>query len=135
MQNDVILNKIQVIERCILRIREEYAGNPRNLDNITKQDSMVLNIQRACEACIDLAIHLVSEKGLGIPQSSWEVFDILHKNDLLDEALAGIMMALVGFRNIAVHDYQQINLQIVRKIIDNHLDDLKEFAEIILRME
>ena len=134
MQNDVIMNKIQVIERCIQRIRAEYAGDSRNLDNLTKQDSIVLNIQRACEACIDLAMHLVSEKGLGIPQSSRDVFDILRKNGLLDEGLAGILMAMVGFRNIAVHDYQQLNLQIVQNIIDIHLDDLTRFAESVLKL-
>ncbi len=134
MQNDVIMNKIQVIERCIQRIRAEYAGDPRNLDNLTKQDSIVLNIQRACEACIDLAMHLVSEKGLGIPQSSRDVFDILRKNGLLDEGIAGILMAMVGFRNIAVHDYQHLNLQIVQKIIDIHLDDLIGFAESVLKL-
>ena len=134
MQNDVIMNKIQVIERCIQRIRAEYAGDSRNLDNLTKQDSIVLNIQRACEACIDLAMHLVSGKGLGIPQSSRDVFDILRKNGLLDEGLAGILMAMVGFRNIAVHDYQQLNLQIVQNIIDIHLDDLTRFAESVLKL-
>jgi uncharacterized protein YutE (UPF0331/DUF86 family) len=134
MQNDVILNKIQVVERCIKRIREEYAGDPRNLANLTKQDSMVLNIQRACEACIDLAMHVVSEKGLGIPQSSREVFDILQKNGLIDEALAVILMAMVGFRNIAVHDYQKLNLKIVQSIIERHLDDLTRFTERILKI-
>ena len=68
--NDVILNKISVIERCIKRINEEYDNNPENLKNYTKQDSIILNIQRACEASIDLAMHIVSEKKLGIPQNS-----------------------------------------------------------------
>lgn len=62
MKNDVILNKISIIERCIKRINEEYADNPKNLENYTKQDSIVLNLQRACEACIDLAMHIIAEK-------------------------------------------------------------------------
>jgi uncharacterized protein YutE (UPF0331/DUF86 family) len=60
MKNDVILNKISVIERCIKRIHEEYENNPKNLENYTKQDSIILNLQRACEASIDLAMHMVS---------------------------------------------------------------------------
>ena len=39
MQNDIILNKAEIIERCILRIYEEYEDNPDNLQNLTKQDS------------------------------------------------------------------------------------------------
>ncbi|MDI3534942.1 MAG: hypothetical protein PWQ82_1307 [Thermosediminibacterales bacterium] len=135
MQNDVILNKISTIERCIKRVHEEYNNNPDNLKNYTKQDSIILNIQRACEASIDLAMHIVSEKGLGIPQSSREVFDILYKNNLIDENLANKLKAMVGFRNIAVHDYQAINLDIVQQIIIKHLNDLKKFAEIVLGSE
>jgi uncharacterized protein YutE (UPF0331/DUF86 family) len=71
---------------------------------------------------------------LGIPQSSRDVFDILHKSSLIDKELSGILMAMVGFRNIAVHDYQKLNLQIVQNIIDRHLKDLARFIEIILKI-
>lgn len=70
MKNDIILNKISTIERCLKRIDEEYDHNADNLQNYTKQDSIILNIQRACEASIDIAMHVVAEKKLGIPQTS-----------------------------------------------------------------
>ncbi len=63
MIDDIILNKAQTISRGIKRIGEEYQANPANLANPTKQDSIILNLQRACEAAIDLAMHLVSERG------------------------------------------------------------------------
>lgn len=53
MPDDILLNKTQIIHRCIARVREEYASDPANLENQTKQDSIVINIQRACEAAID----------------------------------------------------------------------------------
>ncbi|NSW82198.1 MAG: DUF86 domain-containing protein [Syntrophothermus sp.] len=134
MHNDVILNKVQVVERCIKRINEEYDNNPGNLKDFTRQDSIILNIQRACEACIDLAMHIVSEKGLGIPQSSREVFDILCNNGIVHDELAARLKAMVGFRNIAVHDYQQLNLEIVQKIVEKHLGDLKAFCTVVLRL-
>ena len=59
MGNDVILNKIETIERCINRINEVYDNNPENLNDYTKQDSIILNIQRACEAAIDLYINRI----------------------------------------------------------------------------
>ena len=65
MVSDVILNKITVIERCYARIKDVYADDPDNLTDFTKQDSIVLNIQRACEACIDLAMHVSAEKKFG----------------------------------------------------------------------
>ena len=126
MASDVILNKIDTIERCINRIKEVYDNNPGNLNDYTKQDSIVLNIQRACEASIDLAMHVISEKKLGVPQSSRDGFDVLNKNNLIDDKLNRNLKAMVGFRNIAVHDYKKIEIKIVQMIIEKHLEDFKE---------
>ena len=53
MADDVVVNKAAIIERCIARVREVYAGNDHNLfDDVTRQDSIILNLQRACEAAI-----------------------------------------------------------------------------------
>ena len=132
MTNDIILNKIAIIRRCLKRIAEEYGGNPENLRNQTKQDSIILNIQRSCESCIDLAMHLVSEMALGIPQNSRDGFEFLFQNQVLDQKLTDRLKAMVGFRNIAIHDYQAINLEIVRKIIEEHLQDFEAFIQVIL---
>lgn len=132
MKNDVILNKISIIERCIKRIHEEYADNPKNLKNYTKQDSIVLNLQRACEACIDLAMHIVAEKKLGLPQSSRDAFTILEEEGIIPPSLSQKMKAMVGFRNIAVRDYQELNLAILQKILEKHLVDFMQFTKTIL---
>ena len=134
MQNDIIINKTATIERCIYRINEEYNNDPENLKNYTKQDSIILNIQRACEACIDIAMHIVSTNKLGAPQTTRQVFDILNEANIIDERLADRLKAMVGFRNIAVHDYQALNLSIVQKIIEEHLNDFLEFTKITLKL-
>lgn len=127
--DDVVLNKAAAIERCIARVHQEHAGDDRNLlEDLTKQDSIILNIQRACEAAIDLAMHLVRRGRLGIPQESREAFDLLAGAGQLDRALAGSMKKMVGFRNIAVHDYQKLNIEIVRAIIGKQLPQLQQFA-------
>lgn len=132
MADDIVFNKVQILERCRQRVLEEYDGNPENLKNFTKQDAIVLNIQRMCEAAIDLAMHLVAEKRLGIPQSSREAFDLLQDHGIVDQELTQQLKAMVGFRNIAVHDYRNLNLEIVEKIIELHLDQLVCFGKIIL---
>lgn len=131
MIDDVLLNKSVIIKRCIKRIHEEYNGNPENLHNYTKQDSIILNLQRACEASIDLAMHVVAEKDLGLPQTSRQAFELLQQNNIIEKELAHRLMAMVGFRNIAVHDYQSINLNILQKIIENHLLDLEVFTGLL----
>ena len=134
MNDDVILNKVQIIQRCLRRIHEEYQDNPENLNQLAKQDSMILNLQRACEAAIDLAMHLVSEKRLGIPQNSRDGFELLFQNHMISEGLASRLKAMVGFRNIAIHDYQAISLKILQKILDSHLADFQNFIEVVLQI-
>lgn len=133
--NDVILNKTTTIERCVNRIHEVYAGNPNNLEDFTKQDSIILNIQRACEASIDLAMHMVSERKLGVPKASREGFKLLQEAGILDATLAKTLMNMVGFRNIAVHDYQSLELEILQAILEKHINDFKDFTKLILQLE
>lgn len=127
MVKDVIYNKISSIERCVNRINEVYENNPTNLEDYTKQDSIILNIQRACECSIDLAMHIVSERKLGIPQNSRDAFEVLENNGVLEKTLASKMKSMVGFRNIAVHNYESVNIKVVQMIIEKHLGDFKEY--------
>ncbi len=130
--DDIIANKIQVIERCLKRIDEEYEQNPKNLLNCTKQDSIILNLQRAIEAAIDIAMHLCAVFKFGVPQSSREAFDLLEEKKVVSKELAKRLKAMVGFRNIAVHDYQAINLEILKNIIEKDLSDFLEFKDAVL---
>lgn len=133
--NDVILNKVQTIERCLNRINEVYGDDPNNLKDFTKQDSIILNIQRACESSIDLAMHIVSKKKLGLPITSRDAFRYLNEAEIIDDDLAKSLMNMVGFRNIAVHDYEAIDLNILQAIIENHLTNFIEYAKIIVKFE
>ena len=133
MKNDVILNKISVIERCMNRVRDVYANDAESLKDFTKQDSIILNIQRACEASIDLAMHIVAEQKLGLPQTSRDAFDMLHNALIIDENTAKRLKAMVGFRNIAVHDYQTVNIDILQQIVENHLGDFTDYTKQILK--
>ncbi|MEG0640971.1 MAG: DUF86 domain-containing protein [Clostridium sp.] len=131
MGKDIIYNKIASIERCIERIKEVYGDEQENLNDYTKQDSIILNIQRACECSIDLAMHIVSEKKLGIPQNSRDAFEVLESNNIIDESLATKMKSMVGFRNIDVHNYQNVNIKVIQMIIEKHLNDFNEYIYFI----
>lgn len=132
MMDDVIINKIATIERCLLRVNEVYLEVGENLaTDFTRQDSIILNIQRACEAAIDLANYISKVKQLGIPQSSRESFILLFKAGVLSEELALNLGKMVGLRNIAVHDYQTLNLDIVKYVIVHNLTDFSYFITAI----
>ncbi len=134
MIDNIVLNKAEIIKKCIQRINEEYADNPENLNNYTKQDSIVLNIQRACEAAIDLGMHVIAEKELGIPQVSRDAFDILYSQGIINYDISERLKAMVGFRNIAIHNYQKLSIKIIKAIIEKHLKDLIDFVEIIYNL-
>ena len=136
MVDDVLLNKAAIIERCVARAREEYAkGADTFAADHTRQDAAVLNIQRACEAALDMGHHVIRNQKLGLPQSSRDVFTLLASAGLLPESLSLDMKNMVGFRNIAVHEYQALQLPITIAIIQTHLDDFLRYSEILLQAQ
>lgn len=136
MENEaVLINKYESIEKCINRINEEYDNNPDNLEDYRKMDAIVLNLQRTCEMATDAAMYVVSNRRLGIPQTKKEVFEKLNKNGLISDEMCANMKGMVGFRNIAIHEYKQIDEDIVRDVIENHLGDIKEFVRTMINLE
>jgi uncharacterized protein YutE (UPF0331/DUF86 family) len=133
MADNVLLNKAATIERCTKRAQEEYDKSPVEFDtDFTRQDAAILNIQRACEAAIDAGAHVVRNQRLGLPQSARDVFDLLAQNAIADKELCDTLKKMVGFRNIAVHDYQEVQIPVVIAIIENHLSDLCDFASLLI---
>ncbi|WP_457798981.1 type VII toxin-antitoxin system HepT family RNase toxin [Methylocystis sp. S23] len=136
MADNVILNKAAAIERCVRRAREEYAKGPESFaSDFTRQDAAILNIQRACEAALDMGQHLIRRDRLGAPQSARDVFALLAAGGRIELDLAKRLEKMVGFRNIAVHDYQALLLPIVVAVITKHLDDFTAFSAALLAHE
>jgi uncharacterized protein YutE (UPF0331/DUF86 family) len=127
--DDVIINKIQSIQRCIFRAKEEYqfAGKAFQED-FSRQDAAILNITRACEQTIDLANYLIKKHKYGVPTSSRESFDLLAQHKIISTPLCQQLQKMVGFRNIAIHEYQKLNPQIIIAIIEHGLEDLLAFT-------
>lgn len=126
MPDDVQLNKAAIIRRCLQRVREEYAGQPERLQDGTHQDALVLNLLRACEAAIDLAMHEVAQRGLGLPQTSREAFGLLEQAGVVTPALGRRLQQMVSFRNLALHSYREIEMSILRRVLDDHLGDFED---------
>jgi uncharacterized protein YutE (UPF0331/DUF86 family) len=134
MTGDLVRNKIASIERCLDRIRMELASGPAALDDQTQQDAIVLNLMRACESTIDLAMHVASRQGLGIPQETRDVFNLLHDSGVIDAGLRDRLQRMVGFRNLAVREYQKLQRPILESIVTERLGDFAEFAAAILNL-
>lgn len=133
MADDVLLNKAAMVERCVARAREEFARDPLTFAaDFTRQDAATLNVQRACEAALDMGQHLVRREKLGVPQGARDVFALLAKAGWIDAQLAEALKHMVAFRNIAVHDYQSLLLPILVKVITQHLDEFLTFSRGVL---
>ena len=136
MADDVLINKAATIERCVARAREEYFSDPaRFASNFTRQDAAILNIQRACEAALDMGQHLIRRERLGVPQSARDVFALLAQAGRIELALAQGLQRMVGFRNIAVHDYKALQLPITVAIIEKHLDEFLQYSKVLLQRD
>jgi uncharacterized protein YutE (UPF0331/DUF86 family) len=131
---DVVLNKKESIERCIRQIRLYY-GLPSDLpfekDHL-KQDAIALNLQRMAEQAIDMANHVIKKRRLGLPKESRESFEILAREGIIPDALADKLKGMVGFRNILVHQYQKLDLEIMIDVIERRLDDLIEYTNLVM---
>ena len=132
IDRDVLVEKTNSIQNCLKRIHDTVRGDLARLDLLDIQDIVTLNLQRAIQLVIDMASYIVSSERLGTPQSLKDVFQILERSDLIKRDISMKMQKMVGFRNIAVHDYQAIDPEILKKIVSSHLKDLEEFYDAIL---
>ena len=128
--DEILINKRATISRCIKRIREDYQDDFKV--NFTEQDSVILNIERACQAAIDIGNRLIRIKNLGLPQSNRDTFVKLEQNKIISPEMSKTLQAMAGFRNLAIHNYGSLNIEVVIDIIKNHIDLLKDFAEIAI---
>jgi uncharacterized protein YutE (UPF0331/DUF86 family) len=132
--NDIILNKKDSIERCIRQIRNYYKL-PSDIpfeEDYLRQDAIALNLQRACEQCIDLANHVIKIGKLGLPKESRDSFRLLAQNGVIPKDLAARLEGMVGFRNVLVHEYQRLDIQLMIDVIEHKLDDLLIYIDAIV---
>ena len=136
MTGDIILNKKESLERCIGQVRVYYAraSDVAFREDFLKQDAIAINLQRAMELVIDMANHVIKERKLGLPKESRQSFEILGKAGIITPEMSRELQGMVGFRNILVHEYQKLDLDIMIHIIENRLTDLIDYSTILLRL-
>jgi len=129
---EVIAQKITSLQRSVARAREALtlAGSEFRT-NYNLQDAAILNVIRACDTSIDLANMLIRKRRFGVPSESKDSFVILMRENVIPHGLGDRLKRMVGFRNLAVHQYRELDLDIVESVIRKNLDDLLEFAQTI----
>lgn len=133
MDKDIVLNKLESLRRCLKRVHDKTpASSDLLIDDYDSQDIITLNLGRAVQLCVDIGLHIVSDLEVAVPDTMAQTFVVLEKANCLDSAVAERMIKAVGFRNTLVHAYQEIDWNIVYRIITEHLDDFRDFSRQVL---
>ena len=134
IDKNILLAKASKIDRHLERIKKKRSISLQEfLSNIDYQESILFNLQMVIQNCIDIAAHIISDERLGIAGSTNEMFYILQDNKYLTLELTESMVAAVGFRNIIVHEYGNIDLKQVFQIAHNNIDDMELFIRHIIK--
>ena len=134
VDTDLILAKAGSIKKHLNRVFEKRETDLRTfLKDIDRQESILFNIQMAVQNCIDIAAHIISDQGLGVPGSTNEMFYLLEENGYLDNEITEKMVKAVGLRNLIVHDYSKIDLDQIFEVAQKDITDLNEYLKSIFK--
>lgn len=129
---DLLLKRLAFIETCLAELRR--LARPDRLETDVKERRFVEHTLQICvQAIQDVASHVVSDERLGEPRTNQELFGLLEKAGWIDAGLAATLQAAVGFRNVLVHGYTVVDVDVVRDVVENRLEDIAEFARVIRR--
>lgn len=125
----ILAEKLEALRRCIDRIETRRTDSAAALrEDLDRQDILSLNLTRAVQLCVDMAIHVLSDTDQPAPQTMGEAFDLLAEEGIIPDSLAASMRGAVGFRNVAVHNYRAVDWDIVHAITHEGLEDFRGFA-------
>lgn len=134
IERDKIRQKIQFMRDRLRQLEdvqsmtyEDFMTQPFVLDGSLRL------LQVMIEAMLDIGSHIVAREGYGIPHTYANVISLLMDNDVLPKDQANIYIDMVGFRNRIVHLYDEVEPEIVYKLISQSLGDFRDFITIIVR--
>jgi uncharacterized protein YutE (UPF0331/DUF86 family) len=130
MDQQLMMQKLESLRRCLNRVEEKCPADVQTLQqNLDVQDIVVLNLTRAVQLCVDMATHLIADSEATMPATMGESFKTLHELGIIEKQVAESLRKAVGFRNVAVHNYDVVDWDIVYAICTQHMQDFKIFAK------
>lgn len=129
---ELVAKKLAFIETCVRELRT-LARPERIADDVREERFVEHTLQLAIQAALDVGSHIVSDDRLGEPETGRDVFRLLARAGVLTGPLAERLERMAGFRNVVVHLYQDVDLDIVRDVVLNRLGDLLELVAAVRR--
>lgn len=129
MTRETVTAKLASIGRCIARVRARTPETAAALAaDVDAQDIISINLQRAVQLAVDVAGVLIADKGLSPPSTMADSFHTLAAAGLIDSDLSKRLARAVGFRNVSVHEYEDIDWEIVFSIATRQVSDFESFV-------
>lgn len=128
----LVAKKLALVESCLSDLRRLARPDALATD-LREQRFVEHTLQIAIQAALDVASHIVSDRRLGEPRTNRELFDLLQRDGWIDATLTGALRNMAGFRNVLVHGYDDVDLAVVRDVLDHHLPDLAAFVVAVRR--
>jgi len=136
MDRQIVNEKLESLRRALKRVEDKCPSDLLQLQSdIDIQDIIVLNLTRAIQLCVDIGAHIIATSDEKAPTNMGETFDILKKMTIIDSETSDSMKKAVGFRNVAVHGYDTLDIAIVYAIASNKLQAFRQFATAISNHE
>lgn len=129
VDRDLILRKLADLDLYLRQVAEYRGVSLEDYRGDWKIQRIVeRTLQMGIELCVDVANHVIADRGLRVPVTYAEAFDVLAEAGLLPGSERAAMVRMVGFRNVIVHEYARVDAEIVVRILHQHLDDLARFG-------
>lgn len=135
VDTNIILSRVTKIRECVVVLRRYSLKEEKSfLRDTDISSSAERQLQVAIQAIIDIGNHVVSDRDLGTPKDYKDIFRILAKHKIVSKALSDRLSAMAGLRNVLVHDYLDVDLKIIWKILKKDLGDFEAFIKAILKL-
>jgi uncharacterized protein YutE (UPF0331/DUF86 family) len=120
------LARLEQLLRELRMIAAEGASSYRDDERMQLATERCLHL--AIECCLDMANHLIADRGWRTPTTSRESFQILREEGVLTAEQASGMEAWAGLRNVLVHLYMEVDRELLLRVVNEDLDDLEGYA-------
>ena len=131
----LILRKLAELDQYYKQLKEyENTTVDQYSDDWKIQRIIERTLQMMIETCVDIAGHIIADKGFRIPKSYADTFKVLLEEKILSRKLSAVMEKMAKFRNIVVHHYDKVDAEIVAAILKNDLADFVSYKEAIIEL-
>ena len=133
VDRDLVLRKLSDLDEYQSQLQEfEGITVQQYRDDWKKQRIVERTLQMMIETCLDIANHIVADRGYRVPVNYADTFKVLGENSVLDKKLVDQMGKMAKFRNVLVHQYEKIEAEIIVGLLKRKLGDFNQFKKAVV---